>query len=200
MCLCKFKQVKLEEPVTVYKVLVKTEEGYVSPFHSFFWEQGVMNTNEDPIEVNETKARGEEVAGGVFHAYKYFEDAVYHLRGFRLGTCLTYEVAKLTIPADAEVYEGVCGFGDKCYASVKMRLDEIVPVSDDDIKSVVHYKVLVNYGDSSWPQTKEEAEVMVNNELDRVKKVATLYDLDKETMVSRLMETVDGYYKLKGWK
>lgn len=199
MCLTNFEKIKATEPITVYKVLVKSADGYVSPFHSYLWEEGKLKFTKEAIEILFNKEGDPIVGAGVFHSYKSIEDAIYHLRGFQIGSrYLTYAIGKFKIPAGAEVYVGECGYGELSYASASIRFDGIVNVEDEDNTAVLLYApVVFNHG-RRWPQTLEDAERLTEAERNSIKN-AVFTDGFKELMLSKLEEIKKNYYKFKGW-
>ena len=183
----------------MYKILVKTCDGYVSPFHSYLWEEGKLKINADPVEVLYDEHGNAEIGGGVFHSYKSLEDAVFHLRGFQLGSrYLTYVIGKFTISEGAEVYVGECGWGELSYASSCMRFDGVVDVGREDNTAVLLFAPIVFNHGRRWPQTVEDAEGLIEAERDSIKN-AVFTDSYKELMLSKLEEIKRNFYSYKGW-
>lgn len=200
MCLSKYKKIKLEGPITVYKVLYDIGDGYSSPYHAYEWKIGEMNTNNEDIE----KVKG-GLTSGLFHAFEFIEDAIADVQYFQLTIHNRVVVAKLTIPEDAEVFKGQCG-ESSCYASTKMRLDEIIPVDGETTVALrkVRYLIYpedtdyVGPGSYMWTLSKEEFEKGIEK---RKEEINTLYVTGnlKKDIIYQIEDNAEGYRKYKGW-
>lgn len=199
MCLFDYKKLKLEEPLTVYKVVVKTCDGYVSPYHSYPWEIGKTEICEGPVDMCYNKY-GFELTGGAFHTYKYLEDAIWHLRIFSFGSKLEYAVGKFTIPTDAEVYFGKASIGEWSYASTMLTMEEEVVISAEDINAVSRYRCFVKYNTCGWPKDKEQAEEVKMAAEKYAMTSSDLNDTDKENVISNINKISEEYYRYKGWQ
>ncbi len=146
MCLFHITQLKNDEDLTCYKVLLirkKTlkTKGFFSPFkQEYEWEFGKTYENSDKEDVRTAHSHGDVLVqnafGGFFHSFKHGYQAT-KLAAFMATRALCYEgigiaVCKCTIPKEAIVYKGFTETGWQIspdvdgYASTKLRVDQIV--------------------------------------------------------------------------
>lgn len=116
MCLTFALNVQLEEDVTVYKFLVKHEDGTIcSPYYKQGWVEGQEYTANGEMDLEPcTNMLGEivenyyHVHGGAFHAYESLERTVNEAIAFGFNYDVKHEIVigKFIIPKGSKVYRG----------------------------------------------------------------------------------------------
>lgn len=206
MCLRNFKKIKIEEPITVYKVLVRCGDsrcGYCSPYYFHLWEVGNTYINENEIEEKNC-----ELGGGLFHTFKYKEDAICDIGVFKMASDKNYVIGRFTIPTDAEVYTGECGIGEISYASTKLKLEEISEVDDDTILNLrkVRFMLYVPRDEKGpaasylWKLSKEEFDIGVKIRKDAIKNDFCSTESWVERQLSDMDTDTKWFYNYRNWK
>ena len=136
MCLRRAKKIEANRDIKCYKIVLKKDpvkgrKLFSSPYYSYTWIMGHTEALFEPIEVHEN-LNGLVVNGGVFHAFKHFDDARYYA-SYLFSDGLSHPViVECTIPASARaVYEG---YTETClipaffpsYASTEMSVNGVV--------------------------------------------------------------------------
>lgn len=130
MCLFDPKQIKLNEDITVYKVLIQDSEKLTSPYYPYDWELNKeYKINDKPVIRD--YALYKTISGNTFHTFKNFDDA----RNERIEILPAFEVyppnlkiviAECIIPKSSEyVYEGTFG-NAQAYASSSLIIKKII--------------------------------------------------------------------------
>ena len=199
MCLTNYRLIKSAAPITVYKVLIKTEYSYFSPYYPFDWVPGVMNISSGPIP-----DKFGDIGEGVFHAYPYVEDAIVEAdiqSRFRRNQCV---VAKLTIPSGVDVYVGRCCGDLPSYASGAMRLEEIIEVDKELSMAISKISNMWLYDSDSkfisiWSCDKRFFDNAFEAERAKILARRYLHEEERAVRLNEFDETVKKFYKFKNW-
>ena len=202
MCLEKCEILKKKDrPVAVYKILIDNGNGvYTSPYQHFRYEVGETYENKEEI-VRLDGAIGQ----GLFHAYKFIEDAICSLLVFECCNNEKYVIGKFTIPEDAVVYKGECGIGVCSYGSTKVVFEEVVNrntiISDGVLRrlrgeltggSITRTNI--------WGLPKSVFDKAVEDRIDYIKTNYTEVSNQVKTLFIQGLEAdVKDYYRFKGW-
>lgn len=125
MCLKVKTRLPIQKGIICYKVLLKSDTRYTSPFSPMRWYQGITET----AEPKELKAGPDvkEINGGYFHAYTTYRRAARAAcrMGMQVWDLSSFVVCKMMIPPIAgEVFYGTNQ--DVCAKRMKF-IKEIVP-------------------------------------------------------------------------
>lgn len=200
MCLTDYRLIKSAAPITVYKVLLKTEYGYFSPYYPFEWVPGVMNISSGPIP-----DKFGDIGEGVFHAYPYVEDAIVEadMQGF-FNRKTQHVVAKFTIPSGVDVYIGKCCGGVPSYASGAMRFEEIIGVDPELSMAISKISTMWFYdGDSKlisiWSCDKRFFDDAFKAERAKILARRYLHEEERTVRLNEFDEAVKKFYEFKNW-